>query len=251
MSSPATFEVIPLGVGNFFSTLRYNTSLLLIASGKQVLIDLPDPFFRMCAEASKASGREINPDQLDHIMITHIHGDHTNGLEAFGFWRKFVGKKGKVPTIHTTNAVADILWQKLSGSMAHAELPPDGEIQDFELKDYYRVERFEFGDTVEVCGIEFETRRTMHSVPCYGFRATHGGRRFGYSCDTYFDPEMIAFLEPCDLIFHECDFGMHTAQGSLEELPEPLRKKIRLIHLNDDFTGSTIEASEQGKVYRV
>ena len=148
MSSPATFEVIPLGVGNFFSTLRYNSSLLLIASGKQVLIDLPDPFFRMCAEASKASGREINPDQPDHNMITHIHGDHTNGLEAFGFWKKFVSKAGKVPTIYTTNAVADLLWQKLSGSMGHAELPPDANSHDFELKDYYTLERFAFGQTL-------------------------------------------------------------------------------------------------------
>ena len=82
--------------------------------------------------------------------------------------------------------------------------------------------------------------------------AEFGGRRFGYSCDTTFDPEHVAFLEPADLIFHECDEGYHSSLEDLEALPEATRAKMRLVHLNDDFNGSSkVEAAEEGKLYRV
>ena len=38
-----------------------------------------------------------------------------------------------------------------------------------------------------------------------------GGRTFGYSCDTAFDPGLIEFLAPADLILHETNLGpAHT-----------------------------------------
>ncbi len=124
--------------------------------------------------------------------------------------------------------------------------------QSHTLSNYFDVRTIDFGGKATICGIQIQTRRTLHSVPCFGFRATFGGRRLGYSCDTAYDQEMIKFLEPCDLIFHECDEGIHTPLSKLEALPESMRTKIRLIHLNDGFAGSSlIEAAEEGKVYRV
>ncbi|MBI3735123.1 MBL fold metallo-hydrolase, partial [Candidatus Sumerlaeota bacterium] len=89
MSSAAPFEVIPLGAGNFFSTKRFCTSMVLCAGGKMVLVDCPDPFFRMCHQASVKSGRKIDPGKIDHLILTHLNGDHCNGLEPFAFWKKF------------------------------------------------------------------------------------------------------------------------------------------------------------------
>lgn len=243
---------MPLGTGNFFATRRFNTSMLLYAGDTTVLIDIPEPFLRMCAIASKTSGRKVDPAKIDHIVVTHLHGDHCNGLESFAFLRKFV-VPGSRPKIHTSQAVANQLWSRLSPSMGEADDPADGSINHYELSDYLDVHPFEFGEKFRIGGIEFETRRTRHAIPCFGFRAHYGGRTFGYSCDTVYDPHHIAFLEPSDLIFHECDLGgMHTPLESLEALPPTIRKKMRLIHLNDDFAGSAkLEAAEEGRIYTI
>lgn len=252
MSENEGFEVIALGTGNSFSTKRYCTSIVLRAGGATVLIDCPEPLFRMCSEASRRSGRPIDIESIDHVILTHLHGDHCNGLEGFGFWRKFNAERKSRPTIHTSHAVADLLWRRLSAPMAEAELEPGAPTTRYELADYFDVKPFGFGESFQVEGIDILTRRTHHYVPCFGLLAEFGGRRFGYSCDTTFEAEHVAFLEPADLIFHECDEGYHTSLEDLEALPEATRAKMRLVHLNDDFNGSSkVEAAEDGQLYRV
>lgn len=251
MSSDAALEVLPLGTGNYVATERFPTSLLIMAGDLQILVDCPEPFMRMCKRAAQKSGRRVDPAGFRHIVLTHLHGDHCNGLEAFGFWRKFaVG--GELPRIHTSKAVAEKLWQRLEPAMGSARIPYNDHTEYFELGDYYQLSSYEFGDRFEIGGVEIVTRQTLHSVPCFGLRASFGGRTFGYSCDTAFDPEHIEFLKDSDLIFHEAGSGMHTDITKLEALPEEIRRKMRVIHLEDEFEGSDkLEAVEQGRVYRV
>lgn len=252
MTSAPAFQVIPLGTGNAFSSRRYFTSIVLEADGAHVLIDCPEPFFRICADASRSSGIDIDPDRIDHIVLTHLHADHCSGLESFGFWRKFQSKRGVRPRIYTSPEVADRLWERLSSSMGEAVIPNVTEPERYELEDYFDIQTFPIGDTFEAAGITIETRRTQHSVPTFALRASYRERNFGYSCDTCFDPELIRFLESCDLIFHECDDGFHTPLEKLEALPESTRRKIRLVHLNDEFNGSrNIEPAEAGKIYEI
>lgn len=252
MSKTTPFEVLPLGTGNFFPAKRFNTSFLLYVGKEMILVDCPDPFRRMCALAEKKSGRKIDIAKINNIILTHLHSDHCNGLEALGFWRKFHNEDAPHPNIHTSSHVAENLWRKLSASMSHAYSPPLGLDNRYELKDYYNVSGHEFGDKFEVSGVEFETRKTIHMVPCFGFRAVHKKRKFGYSCDTAFDPGMIDFLADCDLIFHECDKGLHTHLDLLEALPRAIRKKMHLVHLPDDFKGSRlIKTAKEGKIYQV
>lgn len=252
MSAAAPLEVVTLGAGNYCATRRYYTSLLLIGGGERVLVDCPEPIFRICAEAARRSGREVDPAKIDRIIISHIHGDHCNGLESLGFWRRFTLGESRRPTIHTSRAAADSLRRKLAVSMTEATLPPKGEEARYRIEDYYEFDEIENGGVIRIGEMEIATHPTIHSVPCFGIRATCGGRTFGYSCDTSYSKELIDFLAPSDLIFHECGDGMHTPLASLEALPEAIRKKMRLIHVADDFAGSEkIELAEEGRVYRV
>lgn len=251
MSQSSPFEVMPLGVGNYFTRFRYCTSLLLFVEGKRVLVDCPDPFFRMCADAEKAHGRTVDINSINSVILTHLHGDHCNGLEGFGFYKKFIQRSAPV-NLYTTHEAAKSLWSKLRPSMGSSVLPKLGIDDKFEMSDFYTLHGFNFGDAFQVEGLSVETRRTQHTVPCYGFKATYKGRVFGYSCDTTFDPELIDFLAPADLIFHECDLGIHTHQHALEALPEAIRKKMHLVHLSDTFAGSEFLApAEAGRVYPV
>ncbi len=252
VSPSAPFEIISLGVGNFFSVHRYCTSFLLRAGTAMVLVDCPDPLFHMFHNAGKKLKIKLDPARIDDVILTHLHGDHSNGLESFGFWKKFlIGHKTR-PRIHTSRDVARVLWTKLSPAMEEAHIPMLGLDERYELSDFFDVRAREFGETFTVKGIKIETRQTQHSVPTFGFRATFAGRRFGYSCDTTYDEELIDFLEPCDLIFHECDKGFHTSLEQLEKLPAALRKKMRLVHLNDEFPGSRkLQPAKEGAIYRV
>jgi ribonuclease BN (tRNA processing enzyme) len=77
------------------------------------------------------------------------------------------------------------------------------------------------------------------------------GRTLGYSSDTAFDPALIAFLEPADLIIHETNLGpAHTPYTALAALPAELRARMRLIHYPDgfDIAASTIAALREGEV---
>jgi hypothetical protein len=80
-------------------------------------------------------------------------------------------------------------------------------------------------------------------------RVEAAGRTLGYSCDTAFDPTLIAWLADADLIVHEASGGfMHTPYESLAALPRPLLDKMRLIHYPDSFDPATsaIEVLRQG-----
>lgn len=77
------------------------------------------------------------------------------------------------------------------------------------------------------------------------------GGSSGYSSDPAFDPALIAFLEPADLIIHETNYGpAHTPYASLATLPADLRARMRLIHYPDGFDveGSNIAALREGEV---
>jgi ribonuclease BN (tRNA processing enzyme) len=77
------------------------------------------------------------------------------------------------------------------------------------------------------------------------------GRTLGYSSDTAFDPKLISFLEPADLIVHETNLGpAHTPYAALAALPAELRARMRLIHYSDGFdaAASNITALREGEV---
>ena len=65
--------------------------------------------------------------------------------------------------------------------------------------------------------------------------APAGAARFGYSADTAFDEDLLAWLDVADVVFHETNFGAHTPYANLAALPQPLRDKLRLIHWPDGF----------------
>ena len=101
--------------------------------------------------------------------------------------------------------------------------------------------------------LRIRARRTRHHVPTSALLIEAAGRKLGYSSDTAFDPELIAFLEPADLIIHETNFGpAHTPYSALASLPEELRARMRLIHYADSFDvgASNITPLREGEQLR-
>ena len=245
-------KILMLGVGDFFSRRYYSSSFVLLYDNRTLLVDCPDPIRRMLYDASQLSGLRLDLKDLNDVIVTHLHGDHSNGLESLAYYKRFVEKRR--PTIYTIPEVADNLWEhKLKASMHYQQDLETGEPQYSTLEDYFKLSLLKPGIVNTVKGLKIQIRYTRHFIPCFGLKIAYGGRCLGYSSDTAFDPEHIAFLSDCDLIFHESNLGGHTPYEKLLELPIDIRKKMLVVHVHDDFDvkNGSIHCAREGAVYEL
>ncbi len=228
------FEVIALGVGDAFSTRHHGSSFLLSEAGFILAVDCPADYRKTLQDASAANGRQISAEDISHMLITHVHGDHMNGLEGLALYKQRFEKKrlrlALTPEVHA------VIWdQRLAAGIGLRW--ENGRAQKLGFEDFFEHLPLSWDGENKIGPFRVRLRRTRHMVPASALLVQAGGRSFGYSCDTVFDPELIRFLEPADLIFHEVGAGgPHTTYAELASLPESLRRKMRLIHYPDDFT---------------
>ncbi len=245
-----TFKILVLGRGDFFSRYNYSTSFLIFYSDRNLLIDCPCPIRRMVYDASKKSGIPLDMHDINDVLVTHVHGDHSNGLESLGFFKKFV--QGERANIYTIPEVEHDLWEhKLKAAMHRQVDHVNGESHEFSLEDYFNVHLLEPGKVNDVNGLKIVIRYTRHYVPCFGFKVGYGDSWVAYSSDTTYDPEHIEFLSDADIIFHETNLAGHTPYKELLELPESVLNKMVLVHIYDDFpcSESKIPCAREGVVY--
>jgi ribonuclease BN (tRNA processing enzyme) len=118
---------------------------------------------------------------------------------------------------------------------------------------YFEHLPLDWTSEVTVGPFRIQARRTIHHVPTSALLVEAAGRKLGYSSDTAFDPKLIEFLAPADLIIHETNFGpAHTPYAALAALPDELRARMRLIHYSDlfDTASSVIVPLREGDVLR-
>lgn len=242
----SAFEVIALGVGDTFSEVHHPTSLLLVADGFHLAIDCPDMYRRVLRDASQKGAGPLSITDIDDVLLTHVHGDHMNGLEGFGFFKHFA--EHKLVRLHTIPEVCEALWdRRLEMSMGRLWNGEGFTTMCFE--DFYEPHLLTWHGTNQVGPFAVELRRTRHHVPTCALRVRWGNRTLGYSCDTAFDPGLIEWLSAADLIIHETNLGpAHSLASDLASLPEALRQKMRLVHYPDflDLSQIPIAALREG-----
>lgn len=233
------FEVVVLGVGDTFSEKHHSTALLLVCDGFHLAIDCPDMYRGVLRAASERSGRALQLSDIDNILITHVHGDHMNGLEGVAFFKHFVERK-RVGLIASHEVRASIWEHRLQASMG--VLWNGQEAREMTFDSYFDHMPLPWGEDITIGPFRVRARRTIHHVPTSALMIEAAGRKLGYSCDTAFDASLIEFLEPADLIIHETNLGpAHTPYASLVALPEELRRRMRLIHYPDSFDTASSE----------
>lgn len=245
------FQVLMNGVGNAFSREHYGTNFLVQKDDFLLAVDCPDSYRNALQDHQfDHGGEEVDVDKIDAIIITHLHGDHVNGLEMSLAYRRYVA--GGRWHIYTSPDVVDSLWDKrLEVSLGRSY---NGESYDtLGPEDYYDLDVIEWGEPMQVGPFEITSRCTTHHLPTMALRISDGEHTLGYSCDTVFDEGLIDWLSDADMILHETSFGPgHTPLEKLMGLPEELREKMVVVHLPEGFQPiEELEFGEEGKTYSV
>jgi ribonuclease BN (tRNA processing enzyme) len=241
-------EVIILGVGDAFSERHRPASLLLVFDNSYLGVDCPDGYLGALRAASERAGRELAPSTIDQLLITHVHGDHMNGLEGYAFHKRLV--EGGRLRLLTSPEVRGCIWeQRLVASMG--QLWDGQRHRQMEFDDYFEFLPLRWSEPITLGPFTIRIRRTIHHVPTSALLVEAGGRTLGYSSDTAYDPGLIDFLDAADLVIHETNLGpAHTPYTALAALPEPVRRRMRLIHYPDSFdpAQSAIAVLREGDV---
>ncbi len=236
-------KLTPLGVGDAFSALYYSAHLLLEHDGCRLLIDCPHPVRKALAEA----GVGVDLPDIDAVILTHLHADHCSGLEPFGFFNHFV-RGGPLPLLSHPQ-VSCRVWERLAPGM-DALVPHAGATPvPHRLEHYWELSDLSTERAVQFGPFSIECRFTMHHLPTTALRIRAGGASLGYSADTCFDPELIAWLDEADVIVHETNLGVHTPLKDLMGLDRAIRDKLHLIHYPDmlDVDACPLPCLRQGQ----
>ncbi len=239
-------KLVFLGSGSAFTVGadNFQSNMLLISDqGNKLLIDCGSDI-RFSLNAAGLSHLDITD-----VYISHLHADHTGGLEYVGFSTKFDSRCCK-PRLYLNQDLASDLWHKtLSGGM--------GSIQDeiASLETYFDVYKVSFNSSFVWEGVRFHTVPTVHVTNGHSIVFSHGlffeidGIKAFLTTDTQFCPERIGkFYNMADVIFQDCEIspfksGVHTHYSELLTLPETIRKKMWLYHYQP---GELPEAERDG-----
>jgi len=233
------FGVTPLGTSHGFDHGGDFTCFILWIHGKGILVD-PSP------EALSYLDRlGVAPQDVPYVFLTHVHSDHDGGLIA-----KLLG--GSRTTVIASDPVFRAFAEKAQLITGH-DFQREGLVAHIAANPHHPVQIEIAGDTAHIA-----TRWNLHPIPTNGFTVTVGGRTFGYSGDTQYDPALLAALRArgalspalahdllyffwtpdgtptVDLLFHEAGIPpIHTDKAALQALPPAVTARMALVHIAD------------------
>ena len=254
-------ELEILGIGNAFSAVHYQTSFLIRAE-RTYLVDGPQALFRLLLE------RGVPRSTIDDVIVTHIHGDHVSGLETLLLWKRYF--ENKKVRLHTSEAVYAKLQSCFFTSFSQGFSRNLREIESRRFEDYIEFQELHDDRRNELEGdLAVEIRHNWHPTPTLGLKVSSRNRTVAISGDTCYRPTLLKelhslgllsdsryrklsgdWLWEADVIYHEADAnpdGPHTFEGDLLALPHETRRKIRLVHIPDDFKAQGLPVAIEGE----
>lgn len=244
-----------LGAGGAFSR-RYGTtcSELRLRDGARWLLDCG----RQAPDQLYAAG--LSWHEVDGQIITHVHGDHVYGLEDFAFSRYFMD--GAVPAIRnggpraklvSHSAVTQEIWESMGPSLRYGPdtaTPGAGTLADYfdvvpaVARESALANPWPQAERFVADGLTVTLRETVHvpGKPSTSIEIDLGDDRVAWwSGDSTVDSALLEAIEPrTTVFFHDCTFveypgQVHGSFQQLERLPERIRRKMVLMHHEDDL----------------
>jgi len=239
------FEITILGCGSATpSPKHYTSSQVVDVRGKLFMVD--------CGEGTQIQLRRsrVAFARINHIFISHLHGDHCFGL--LGMISSF-GLLGRTAPlyIHAPQELGDILSQEMSFYCRDLEFTVEFQGFDSAVTTVVYEDRsltitaFPLHHRVPCAGFLFREKPTadhldraaadFYNVPQWEYnRIKEGGdfttqdgtvipherltkpagpvRSYAYCCDTTYNPSMLPVIKGADLIYHDCTYAADDAE---------------------------------------
>jgi ribonuclease BN (tRNA processing enzyme) len=234
-----------LGCGDAFgSGGRFNTCFLVAHGDTRFLID--------CGASSMIAMRKfgIDPNGIDAVVISHLHGDHFAGLAFMLIDAQLMSKRTRPLAIVGPKTLA----KRLGDTMECLFPGSTGMTWRFPLT----IDAFEEETAWRWRDVAVTPFRVKHfcGAPPYALRVECGGRTIAYSGDTEWVDALIPAARGADLFIAEAYFQdkamkFHLSYDTLMQHIDEIRpKRLVLTHMSADMLASVagipVEAAEDG-----
>jgi ribonuclease BN (tRNA processing enzyme) len=246
-------RITVIGCGDAFgSGGRFNSATLVEADDRVCLLDCG----ATTMTALNAMG--IDPDRIDLIMLTHLHGDHFGGLPFLLLDAQWIRKRTRPLRIIGPPGTADRLAVTIEALFA-------GTTTDTDWSFEWTVEEMAPGSEREANGFALRTIEVVHACgsPATAVRIEAGGKVFVHSGDTEWTEALPIIAKGADLLFLECfaleatsphlDYGRLLANRSQFDA-----KRVVLTHLGptmldfrDHVNRMLFELAEDGLIFNL
>lgn len=215
-----------LGCGDAFaSSGRFNTAFLIENDSQKILLD--------CGASTLIRLKQLGyqPDEIQHIIITHFHGDHYGGLPFLILSNHLEYQRRHPLFIFGPEGIRERAYQ-----LQEALYPGTSRMLD-ELD--IRWATYEEARWLPAETLEVYARTVTHAPPAlpHGVKVRIGGQVIGFSGDTEWDDHLIDLSEGTDVFILECNFLKTKGPGHLsydeiaEKLPLLRSGRILLTHM--------------------
>ncbi|MGH6727254.1 MAG: MBL fold metallo-hydrolase [Pseudolabrys sp.] len=216
-----------VGSGDAFgSGGRLNTCFFLQTAKAALLVD--------CGASALPAlkGQGIEPNRIDAIVLSHLHGDHFGGLPFLLLDAQFLSRRekpllivGPPDTRARIDAALEVFFPKST---------------DSKWKFEWHVEEIAIGVPSDVLGHSLATTEVIHQsgAPSTALRLSDGEKIFAYSGDTEWTDALLPIAAGADPFICECYAyaGKLTGHMSWEILKARIAdlgaRRLMVTHMN-------------------